>query len=90
MNGRLTTRLFLQVNFKQGRQPFHFDAGMAYYKDEYGKYWSMLSTVTNLNDGVATFFKRVPVFGKFDRVRKVCKDTGDLGHGRNFGFLERD
>ena len=37
----------------------------------------MLSTVTNLNDGVATFFKRVPVFGKFDRVRKVYKETGD-------------
>ena len=74
VNGFLTTRLFLQVNFSDGRQPFHFDAGIGYYKDESGKY---LSTVTNMNDGVATFFKKDPLFDKFDRVKKVYKETGN-------------
>jgi hypothetical protein len=60
-----------------GRQPFHFDAGMGWYKDDRGQYWSVLSTITLMNDCVAPFFCEKPYFGVFDELRRSLQKGKD-------------
>jgi hypothetical protein len=71
--GQRQTRNYLQINTKPGTQPLHFDSGARWYKDEHGNMWAPLSTITNINDGAATFLTPQPVHGVFAEVEKKAR-----------------
>lgn len=69
-DGTRATRLFFQVSRTVGkRQPFHWDTGLPWFRNEFGR-WAPLSVVLHINDGLSTFLPCGPldVFGKFRRV----------------------
>jgi hypothetical protein len=76
-NGKKIDRIFLQINMREGRQPLHFDAGLGWYQDQSGQYWSLLSTITHMNDGVGPFFCQKPFYGVFEKVRQIMENTGN-------------
>jgi hypothetical protein len=64
------TRIWLQIYREQNkRQPIHFDCGLTWYKNNKG-YWTGLSVIVNVNDGVATYLTEKPASCVFDNIRR--------------------
>lgn len=73
MDGKIITRVFLQIYRESGKQPMHLDNGLGWYDSPQGR-WGALSLIVNINDGAATHIAPKPLTGVFANVRRQGKD----------------